>query len=41
MCRREVGFVQTKRGMDENKTLQQLRFVVGDYVDIYIKNNSY
>lgn len=39
MIRREVGFVQTKRGIDESKTLQQNRFVIGDYVDISIKNS--
>jgi histone deacetylase complex subunit SAP18 len=37
--RKEVGNVNiTRKGPDDNKTLQELRLTIGDYIDINIKN---
>lgn len=41
--RKEIGNVHMyKKGQDDNKTLHQLRFSIGDYIDICIKtvNNN-
>jgi histone deacetylase complex subunit SAP18 len=41
--RKEIGNVHMyKKGQDDNKTLHQLKFSIGDYIDISIKtvNNS-
>ena len=39
--RKEIGIVHTnKKFPDDNKTLQQLKFTIGDIVDINIKSNN-
>ncbi len=39
--RKEIGNINMyKKGQDDNKTLQQLRFSVGDYIDISIKTSN-
>jgi len=43
--RKEIGSIHMyKKGQDDNKSLQQLRFTIGDYIDISIKtinSNNY
>jgi len=39
--RKEIGNIHMyKKGQDDNKTLQQLRFTIGDYIDICIKTSN-
>lgn len=39
--RKEIGNIHMyKKGQDDNKTLQQLRFSIGDFIDISIKTSN-